>query len=91
LFDSRGNEPKELGENNVERSNFFFRASLAVYAEIWEDLQMTNVVKARVPPQDRNVKHFLVAMHHLKRYPMELEREGMFDSKECGGEIGVGI
>jgi hypothetical protein len=25
------------------------------------------------------IEYFLMAMHHLKRYPTEVEREGMFD------------
>ncbi len=29
--------------------------------------------------------HFLMAMHHLKRYPTELEREGMFDISRTWG------
>ena len=44
-------------KTNVERFKGFFRASPAVYAEIWEDLQKTNVKEAQVPPQDRNAKH----------------------------------
>jgi hypothetical protein len=67
---------------NAERfKGFFGGASPAVYAEIWEDLQKTDVVvvEARVPLQDRNPKHFLMAMDHFKRYPTELEREAMFD------------
>jgi hypothetical protein len=73
-------------KTNVERFKGFFRASPAVYAEIWEDLQKTNVKEAQVPPQDRKVKHFLMAMHHLKRYPTELELEGMFDISRMWGQ-----
>ena len=72
-------------KTNVERFKGFFGASPAVYAEVWEDLQKTDVVEARVPPQDRNVKHFLMAMHHLKRYPTELEREAMLDISRMWG------
>jgi hypothetical protein len=72
-------------KTNVERFKGFFGASPAVYAEVWEDLQKTDVVEARVPPQDRNAKHFLMAMHHLKRYPTELEREAMFDISRMWG------
>jgi hypothetical protein len=72
-------------KTNIDRFKGFFGASPAVYAEIWEDLQKTDVVEARVPVQDRNPKCFLMAMHHLKRYPTELEREAMFDISRMWG------
>jgi hypothetical protein len=40
-------------------------------------------------PQDWNAKQFLMVMHHLKRYPMELECEAMFDISRMWGNIGV--
>jgi hypothetical protein len=72
-------------KTTINRFKGFFGASPAVYAEIWEDLQRTDVVEARVPVQDRNLKYFLMAMHHLKRYPTELERETMFDISRMWG------
>ena len=44
-----------------------------------EDLQTTTIEAARVLPNQLNVDHFLMAMHHLKRYPTDLEREPIFD------------
>ena len=46
---------------------------------IWEDLQTTEVEEARIPAEHLKVEYFLMAMHHLKRYPTEIKREGMFD------------
>jgi hypothetical protein len=72
-------------KTNVDRFKGFFGASPSVYAEIWEDPQKTDVFEARVPVQDRNPKCFLMAMHHLKRHPTELEREAMFDISRMWG------
>ena len=46
---------------------------------IWEDLQTTEVEEARIPAEHLKVEYFLMAMHHLKRYPTEIKREGRFD------------
>lgn len=64
---------------NIERFKGHFGSQPVVVAQIWEDLQTTQVVEARVPPVDLHLDHFLMAMHHLKRYPTELEREPLFD------------
>jgi hypothetical protein len=64
---------------NMKQFKSFFGSSPGVVAMIWEDLQKTRINEARVPPQDRKIKYFLMAIHHLKRYPTEIEREGMFD------------
>jgi hypothetical protein len=48
-------------------------------AQIFEDLQRTDIPEAYLPPEDARLDRFLMAMHHLKRYPTELEREPIFD------------
>jgi hypothetical protein len=59
-----------------------------VCATIWEDLQTTIVEEAWVPVEDLQFEHFLMAMHHLKRYPTEVKREGIFDiSLKWGREM----
>jgi hypothetical protein len=35
--------------------------------------------EAQVHPEDLHMEYFLMAMHHLKRYPTELEHEPLFD------------
>jgi hypothetical protein len=50
-----------------------------------EDLQTAEVGEAQVPPEKLNIKHFLMAMHHLKRYPTEIKREAMFDISHMWG------
>jgi hypothetical protein len=70
---------------NMKRFKSFFGSSPGVIAMIWEDLQKTRINEARVPPQDRKIKYFLMAMHHLKRYPTEIEREGMLNISAMWG------
>jgi hypothetical protein len=65
--------------SNVERFLGHFGSIPCICASIWEDLQTTQVEEARVPKERLNVQHFLMAMHHLKRYPTEVEREALFD------------
>jgi hypothetical protein len=70
---------------NVERFVEHFGSIPCVCASIWEDLQTTIVEEAQVEEKDLNVEYFLMAMHHLKRYPTEAEREAIFDiSKKWG-------
>ena len=46
-----------------------------VTAQIWEDLQRTDVDEAYLPIKDRDkVDYFFMSLHFLKRYPVESER-----------------
>jgi hypothetical protein len=64
---------------NIERFKAHFGSIPKVCCDIWEDLQTTENARAWVPPSKRKVNHFLMAFHHLKRYPTEFERECIFD------------
>jgi hypothetical protein len=66
-------------KRNIERFKGHFGSKPSVIAQIWEDLQTVQVGEARVLPEDLHMNFFLMAMHHLKRYPTELEREPLFD------------
>lgn len=70
---------KTRQERNIERFKSLYGASPFVVAMIWEDLQTTSVNEAFVPPEYRKEKYFLMALHHLKRYPTDIEREAKFD------------
>ena len=62
---------EKLAKNFVDR----YGASHVVVAQIWEDLQITNIPQARLLPKDRKrISYFLMAMHFLKRYNVESER-----------------
>ncbi len=67
------------GSTNIERYKSLYGSSPHVCAMIWEDLQTTSLPNAHVLRRDRKVKWFLIALHHLKRYPTEIKREGMFN------------
>ena len=72
-------------KRNIERFVGHFGSEPVVLAQIFEDLQRTDIPEARVPPEDARLDRFLMAMHHLKRYPTELEREPIFDIDPCQG------
>jgi hypothetical protein len=64
---------------NIERFKGHYGSEPVVVAQIFEDLQRTDIPEAYLPPSDAKINLFLMAMHHLKRYPTELEREPIFD------------
>jgi hypothetical protein len=73
-------------QTNLDRFHGHFGSNPNVLAEILEDLQTTEEVEeAQVPPEKLNIKYFLMAMHHLKRYPTEIDREAMFDISHMWG------
>jgi hypothetical protein len=74
---------------NLSRFKGHFGSSPRVIAQIWEDLQRTDIQKSFVPVEMQNFDHFLMAMHHLKRYPTELEREAIFDISYWQGHDAV--
>jgi hypothetical protein len=62
-------------EANIEHFKAQYGSSPAVVAAIWEDLQLTEIPEAHVHVnKDQKIKYFfLIALHHLKRYPTEYE------------------
>jgi prolyl oligopeptidase PreP (S9A serine peptidase family) len=71
---------------NIERFLSHFGVSPAVCCTIYENLQRTAVIQARIENgSDTTLKWFLMALHFLRRYPTEDEREAIFDvSKPYG-------
>ena len=72
-------------KQNDERFSGHFGASPAVLCKTIQDLQTTTIEAARVESTDFNLDHFLMAMHHLKRHPTDLEREPIFDIDHMKG------
>jgi hypothetical protein len=72
-------------KTNIDRFRGHFGSNPNVIAEILEDLQTTEVEEAHVPSEELNIHHFLMAMHHLKRYPTEIEREAIFNISHMWG------
>ena len=66
-------------DTNVKRFVSHFGSIPEVVVLIFEDLQLTDIDEARLDPKDVNLKFFLMALHFLKCYPTENEREAMFD------------
>ena len=58
-----------------------FGPTLEVCATIYEDLQKTTINEARIDPKlnDNSIEHYLMALHSLKCYPTESQREAIFD------------
>ena len=64
---------------NKHRFKVHFGVPPDVAALVFSDLQTTTTFDALLPPSSRNVNHFLMALHHLKIYPTEIQREPQFD------------
>ena len=64
---------------NRYRFRVHFGSDSCVLATIFTDLQTTSIEEAFLPRKARNIKQFLMAMHLLKIYPTEIEREAIFD------------
>jgi hypothetical protein len=83
-----GWEKEKIGRvqrsTNVGRFRDLFGARPEVLAQIWEDLQVTDVAEANINHglARKSLKEFFMAMHFLKRYPTESEREQMWKVSE---------
>lgn len=54
----------------------YYGARPSLVATLWEDLQLTNIEAAKLEENRLMPKHFLMALHTLKRYPTDNERMG---------------
>ena len=65
-----------------------FRDSPRIAAQMWGDLQTLQSPDGGVllASAKRNVRYYLMAYHHLRRYPTEHEREAMFDVSPKHGQ-----
>lgn len=71
-------------ETSKEKFRNHFGANPHVIARIWEDLQTTDIQEARlgVGTKFRSVDNFLIALHFLKRYNTEAERESRWQRSD---------
>lgn len=76
-------------KRNNTRFKGFFGVKPYVAAKVWEDIQTTDIPEAKVNEDQLDRDHFLMALHHLKRYPTELEREPLFDIDPSEGRFWV--
>lgn len=63
---------------NIRRFMAHFGSSPVVYAQVWEDLQTTAILQARIDATKSDADSFLMAVHFLKCYPTEDELSGRF-------------
>jgi DDE superfamily endonuclease len=63
-------------KSKINRFKSYYGLRPSLCASIWEDLQRTKVEEARIDSDHLNPKHFLMALHTLKKYPTDDEREG---------------
>jgi hypothetical protein len=63
---------------NLDRfANYFGRSPTALGC-LWVDLQTTQNPNAKVVGSDKMFYHFMMAIHHLRKYPTEEDHEGNF-------------
>lgn len=62
-------------KRNIQRFTDHYGANHIVCAQIWEELQTTTIIEARVHPDHLCLKYFLMSMHALRNYPTESQRE----------------
>jgi hypothetical protein len=75
-FDVRRQENVKR-ETNVGRFRTHYGSDPVVYAQIWEDLQTTENLEARIS-EKASIDSFFQGIHFLKCYPKEAERAGTF-------------
>ena len=63
-------------KTNLRRFKAYYGSAPIVYAQIWEDLQTTDIPEASI--SDENIDSFLMTMHFLKCYPTEVQLAGTF-------------
>lgn len=67
---------------NETRFQAFYGCSPMVAAQIWMDLQTTEIDEAHLEPKQRQIHYYLMALNFLKRYPVEIESEKDFRRSE---------
>jgi hypothetical protein len=74
---------KSKNKNKTQQKIFIgnFGAGPHVVAQIWEDLQKTEIDDAYLPPNERSFPHLLYVFHFMKAYPTEDQRVGKWH--EC--------
>jgi hypothetical protein len=67
---------------NLGRFRAHYGSNPVVYAQIWEDLQITEIPEARIDNKMVDADTFLMCIHFLKCYPTEVEQGGLFTGCE---------
>ena len=65
---------------NLQQFKGLFGSLPVVYAQIWEDLQKTEIQEARIDATTKvDIDSFLMAIHWLQCYPTETRQAGIFN------------
>lgn len=64
--------------SNVERFKAEYGADPAVYAQIWEDLQITHIDDARIDSKECTLDNFFIALNFLKQYQSLIQQSNKF-------------
>lgn len=78
-------------KSKIGRFKEYYGVRPTLCASIWEDLQRTKVPEANIDDNNEehlNPRHFLMALHTLKRYPTDNERVGPWNiNRDIGREL----
>lgn len=67
-------------ETNISRFNLKFGLHPSTACAVYEDLQKTDVVAARIDTADEtSLKMFLISLYFMRKYPTEDDLESIFD------------
>jgi hypothetical protein len=70
-FDFR-RQDKVSKASNLGRFRAHYGSNPVVYAQIWEDLQITVIPEARIDDKMADADNYLLSIHFLKCYPTEV-------------------
>ena len=65
-------------DTNIERFKAHYGSIPFAYAQIWEDLQTTDIPEARIHAKPKSLDRFLMAIHWLTCYQTERRQEATF-------------
>jgi hypothetical protein len=74
---------------NLDRFKGHYGVLPVVVCELIQDLQTELTGKLYIPRKKMVLQFLLMALHHLKRYPTELEREPLFDISFSQGRLWI--
>ena len=76
-FDKR-RQDRVQQKTNMERFRTFYSSNPIVFVKIWEDLQTTEILEARIHAAKHSCDNLLMAAYFLKCYPTETLMAGAF-------------
>ena len=75
---SRRRQRRVCRATNLMRFRKHYGSNPIVYAQIWEDMQTTDIPEARIDARRHCPDSFLMAIHFLARYATDEEQSAIF-------------